>query len=70
MDYLYENLGEDRFQELCQSLLIREFPNVQCFPIRQPDGGRDAVAYINLPKRQVRKKIHSLSFRLNMSGSL
>lgn len=46
MDYLYENLGEDRFQELCQSLLLRELPNVQCFPIRQPDGGRDAVAYI------------------------
>lgn len=45
MDYLFENLGEDRFQELCQALLIKEFPNVQCFPIRQPDGGRDAVAY-------------------------
>jgi hypothetical protein len=47
MDYLYENLGEDRFQELCQSLLIREFPQVQCFPVRQPDGGRDAVSYLD-----------------------
>lgn len=45
MDYLYENIGEDRFQELCQSLLSREFPQTQCFPVRQPDGGRDAIAY-------------------------
>jgi NACHT domain len=45
MQYLYENLGENGFQELCQAILIREFPNVQCFPIRQPDGGRDAIAY-------------------------
>ena len=43
-DYQFENLGEDRFQHLCQALLIPEFPNVQCFPIRQPDGGRDAIS--------------------------
>lgn len=51
MDYLFENLGEDRFQEICQSLLIKEFPNVQCFPVKQPDGGRDAVSYIEPPIR-------------------
>jgi hypothetical protein len=45
MDYKLENLGEDHFQQLCQSLLIKEFANVQCFPIRQPDGGRDSVVY-------------------------
>ena len=44
LDYQFENLGEDRFQHLCQALLIPEFSNVQCFPIRQPDGGRDAVS--------------------------
>ena len=44
MDYQFENLGEDRFQHLCQALLIPEFSNVQCFPIRQQDGGRDAVS--------------------------
>lgn len=43
-DYQFENLGEDRFQHLCQALLIPEFSNVQCFPIRQPDGDRDAIS--------------------------
>ncbi|HUJ33539.1 MAG TPA: hypothetical protein VLY23_19820 [Candidatus Acidoferrum sp.] len=45
MDYPLENLGPERFQQLCQALLVREFPRVQCFPIAQPDGGRDAVSY-------------------------
>ena len=44
LDYQFENLGEDRFQHFCQALLIPEFPNAQCFPIRQQDGGRDAVS--------------------------
>ena len=43
-DYQFENLGEDRFQHLCQALLIQEFPHVQCFPTHQPDGGRDAIS--------------------------
>lgn len=43
MDYPLENLGPDRFQELCQSLLARLFPNLQCFPLHQADGGRDAL---------------------------
>lgn len=45
MDYPLENLGPERFQHLCQALLSREYPHVQCFPVAQPDGGRDAVAY-------------------------
>jgi hypothetical protein len=45
MDYPLENLGPDRFQQLCQALLVKEQPDVQCFPIAQPDGGRDAAAY-------------------------
>jgi hypothetical protein len=45
MDYLYEQLGDERFQELCQALLARELPNVQCFPVGQRDGGRDALVY-------------------------
>ena len=44
MDYPLENLGPDRFQEICQALLAKEFPDVQCFPIAQSDGGRDAVS--------------------------
>ncbi|WP_433193795.1 NACHT domain-containing protein [Nocardia sp. CA-107356] len=43
MGYLYENSNPDRFQQLCQSLLLREFPGLQCFPIGQPDGGRDGA---------------------------
>lgn len=41
--YLYERLGEKRFQQLCNALLALEFPGVTCFPIGQRDGGRDAV---------------------------
>ena len=43
MDYPLENLGPDRFQELCQSLLARLMPDIQCFPLFQKDGGRDAL---------------------------
>ena len=46
MDYLYENLGDERFQEFCNCLVSKEFPNVQAFPVGQPDGGRDSLAYI------------------------
>lgn len=45
MDYALENLGDERFQEICQALLAKEFPEVQCFPVGQPDGGRDAIAW-------------------------
>jgi hypothetical protein len=43
MDYQFENLGPDRFQEFCQSLLLASHPDLQCFPIGQADGGRDAT---------------------------
>ena len=46
MDYLYENLGDERFQEFCNVIIEKEFPNVQAFPVGQPDGGRDALAFI------------------------
>lgn len=46
MDYPLENLDPERFQQLCQSLLVKEFRHVQCFPVAQPDGGRDAVSYL------------------------
>ena len=45
MDHQLENLGPERFQQLCQALLIKEFPGINCLPIGQPDGGRDAVRY-------------------------
>ena len=46
MDYPFENLSPEKFQEFCQALLVREIPDVQCFPIGQPDGGRDAISYL------------------------
>jgi hypothetical protein len=45
MDYPLENLGPERFQQICQSLLVKEFRDVQCFPVAQPDGGRDSLSY-------------------------
>ena len=45
MDYLYENLGDERFQEFCSCLVSKEFPNIQAFPVGQPDGGRDSLVY-------------------------
>lgn len=47
MTYALETLGPDRFQRLCQGLLTREFRNVQCFPLGQADGGRDATVPVS-----------------------
>lgn len=46
MDYQFENLGDERFQELCSALINKEFPNSQAFPVGQRDGGRDSLAYL------------------------
>ncbi|MFB8033249.1 NACHT domain-containing protein [Streptomyces sp. NPDC056004] len=40
--YNYETLGSDSFQQLCQALIVKLYPNTQCFPVGMPDGGRDA----------------------------
>ena len=47
MDYNLEALGDERFQKLCQALLVATFPNVQCLPVGQPDGGRDAFTRLD-----------------------
>ncbi|KEQ22242.1 NACHT domain-containing protein [Paenibacillus tyrfis] len=65
MNYLLENLGDERFQELCQALLIKEFPNVQCFPIGQPDGGRDAVVYFNSARNNKEFAVFQVKFVKN-----
>ena len=44
MRYAYENLTPDKFQQLCQALIVREFPGTRCFPVGQADAGRDAIA--------------------------
>jgi hypothetical protein len=43
LSYPLENLNDESFQHLCQALLVKEFPGVACFPVGQPDGGRDAI---------------------------
>ena len=48
MDYPFENLDPETFQQFCQALLLRSFSDLQCFPVAQPDGGRDAVSYIHI----------------------
>ena len=45
MDFDYEVLGDQRFQKLSQALIVAQYPNAQCLPVRQPDGGRDAFAF-------------------------
>lgn len=45
MDYPFENLNPEKFQEFAQALLAREYPDLQCFPVAQPDGGRDFLTY-------------------------
>jgi hypothetical protein len=40
-----EALGPDSFQRLCQTLLVRAYPDSQVFPLRQRDAGRDAVSF-------------------------
>lgn len=46
MDYLFENLGDERFQEFCSTLIAKEFPDTQSFPVGQPDGGRDSLVFL------------------------
>lgn len=41
--YQYEQLNGESFQHLSQCLLLRSFPDLQCFPVGQPDGGRDGI---------------------------
>lgn len=48
MDYPFENLDPEKFQQFCQALLTKEFSNVQCFPVAQPDGGRDSISYVDV----------------------
>lgn len=45
MDYPYENLTSESFQQFCQSLIVRTHRDLQCFPVAQRDGGRDAIEY-------------------------
>ena len=41
--YPYEQLNDESFQQLSQSLPLKAFSDLQCFPVGQPDGGRDGM---------------------------
>ena len=51
MNYQLENLGPERFQMLAQSLIVSAFPDAQCLPVGQPDGGRDAMIWSGQEKQ-------------------
>lgn len=42
--YNYESLLDEHFQNLVQALLVKSFPDLKCFPVGMPDGGRDATS--------------------------
>jgi hypothetical protein len=56
MDYPFENLNPEKFQEFAQALLAKEFPDSQCLPVAQPDGGRDILTY----EREARSQTFSV----------
>jgi hypothetical protein len=56
-DNKYESLGPERFQQFCQALLVNIYPDVQCLPIGQPDGGRDA--FVRAAKASSRQRLSS-----------
>ena len=45
MTYYYEALNDISFQKFAQSLIVSIHPETICLPVRQPDGGRDALLY-------------------------
>ncbi|MEJ5979187.1 hypothetical protein WG901_21215 [Novosphingobium sp. PS1R-30] len=49
--YHYEVLDDERFQQFCQGLIVASFPNAQCMPVGQPDGGRDAFLFEHLTRQ-------------------
>lgn len=52
MKYNYEALDPESFQKLAQALIVAQFPNAQSLPVGQPDGGKDALFYVNGPAKK------------------
>ncbi len=67
MDYHYETLNHQRFQKLCQAVIVAQFPNTQCLPVEQPDGGRDAFS-INTEFNQNGFTVFQVKFSKNPSS--
>ena len=64
MNFHYEVFDEKQFQKLSQALIATQFPNAQCFPDGQPDGGRDALAVYTDCSEVYR---HSNSYRISVA---
>lgn len=62
MTYGYENLGDERFQQLCQAILTTVYNDVQCLPVGQPDGGRDALLRPTVPHSRVDSVVFQVKF--------
>jgi len=43
MALAFEDSNPERFQRFVQALMLLEYPHLQCFPVGQPDGGRDGL---------------------------
>lgn len=67
MDYVYESLNDERFQKLCQAILVTSHPAVQCLPVGQPDGGRDAVEWSITNRRRRETTVFQVKFSKNPS---
>jgi hypothetical protein len=60
--YRFEELGDERFQQLCQAILVRTHPGAQCLPVGQPDGGRDAFLSQNFESKNGELVIFQVKF--------
>lgn len=70
MAYLYENLNDEEFQQMCQTLLVGDYPDLQCFPIGQPDGGRDGFSRKSGTVLQVKFKRKSETGPINADWAI
>lgn len=62
MKYNLEQLGDERFQQLVQALLAVQFPKVQCLPVGQADGGRDAFVLQHMAQSEDSAIIFQVKF--------
>jgi hypothetical protein len=62
MSYQFETLGDERFQQLCQAVLVSDHPNVQC-ACPSVNEMVDVMRFYGEEKRS--RLMHSWSFRSN-----
>ena len=60
--FYYEQSDPERFQQLCQALIVAEFPNTTCYPVGQRDGGRDALQIIRTSVKSKNVRLFQVKF--------